>query len=161
MQVIDNFLSSAINKEIIDLLKRSKWSFTGGGGSDDFQSYFWHMDNLEKESYFINLFQIIKNKLNLASSSKLLRCYANGQTAGQSGVEHEDDGDLTILYFPDSWQYQWAGHLLFTDGEKIINCIEYKQNRLITFNAKKLHFALAPVNIYLGLRTSLAFKIKF
>lgn len=154
-----NFFDLQTNETIIKLLQRPKWSFTGGGTNGNFKSFFWHMDNLETEDFFQNLFNAIKNKLKLNKKYKLLRCYANGQTAGQSGNEHQDDGDLTILYFPDYWEYQWGGHLLFSNGKELTNIVEYSKNKLIKFNAKQLHFATAPVNIFIGLRTSLAFKI--
>ena len=38
----------------------------------------------------------------------------NGQTSGQCGTPHTDDGDLTFLYYPNlEWDVKWQGHLIF------------------------------------------------
>ena len=135
------------------------WSFTGGGVSDinDFESRMWHMDGLENDDYFKTLFSKILHKLKIKGS--LIRCYANGQTATQSGVPHKDDGDITILYFPTPWVHYIGGHLYFGHNN-LEKTVEYKQNRLVKFPANIMHYAGAPDKAYTGLRVSLAFKVK-
>ena len=159
IKVFDNFLPKEELNKINELLERPMWSFTGGGVSDDdsFTSRMWHMDNLEKDDYFVSLFYLIKDKLKI--NGQLLRCYANGQTATQSGVPHKDDGDTTILYFPTPWAHYIGGHLHFY-GEGLTDTIEYKQNRLVLFPANLTHYAGAPDKTYRDLRVSLAFKVK-
>ena len=158
-EVIDNFFTEEQNEKIIELLSRPQWSFTGGGIQDGISSMFWHMDNLERDEYFLDLYKEIITRLKIQNAS-LVRCYANGQTAGQSGVPHQDDGDLTVLYFPLPWEHYLGGHLNFVDGDDIKSVIEYKQYRLVLFPASTTHYAGSPDRQYLGLRVSLAFKIK-
>tara|TARA_R100000027_G_C2237048_1_gene90873 strand:- start:539 stop:1036 length:498 start_codon:yes stop_codon:yes gene_type:complete len=162
IEYFDNVFSTAIVEEINTLLRRPKWSFNGGGLAydGDFVSNFWHMDHLEEEDYFLNLFENIKEKLFKDQTVKIVRCYANGQTAGQSGVPHRDDGDVTVLYFPTRWKHHLGGHLNFVSNNNIKSLVEYKQNRLVKFNSEIVHYSSAPVYNYIGLRISLAYKVK-
>ena len=167
IKIYDDFFSEDENIIINNLLERPRWSFAGGGPEIDSRgnriapvpSYFWHMNNLEEEHYFLFLYDNVIKKLELENAS-LVRCYANGQTAGQSGIPHTDDGDLTILYYPTPWEHFLGGHLNFIKDGDIEKVVEYKQNRLVSFPAKMRHYASPPERHYAGLRTSLAFKVK-
>ena len=117
------------------------------------------MDDLEKDDFFLTLYAKAVSHLQLKNPS-LIRIYANGQTAGQTGLPHEDDGDTTILYFPVTWKHIFGGHLYFLENNDIKSVVEYKQNRLVAFSANTTHYSSPPERQYLGLRTSLAFKVK-
>ena len=168
IQVYDNFFPTNIQEDILQMLDRPKWSFTGGTKG---ASQFWHMDGLENERYFNEfLFNMICNKLN--KKFKILRIYANGQTAGQSGVPHRDDGEWTFLYYPNKkWVTGMEGQLFFLkepeDGlnpyfqndSEILKTVSYKSNRAVFFPSKILHYAAAPERHYNGIRMSLAYKM--
>ena len=116
INVIDNFFSEEIHKEVFNkLIKSSQWSFTGGNNINPF----WHIDDLEKEEYFNTyLLNLIRQKTGIDDSYVPSRIYANGQTAGQCGYPHIDDGHLTFLYFPNlEWSIDWQGHLMFINRE--------------------------------------------
>jgi len=156
--VYDDFFKEEIQKEIWEKMMRPKWSFTGGGKINRF----WHMDGLEKEKYFSEyLYGIICKKLNKKFSS-IGRIYANGQTAGQNGSLHSDDGEITFLYYANlEWKIQYLGHLMFIDLEKdeIIKTISYKPNRAVLFPANIKHFSQAPHSkLFNDVRVSLAYK---
>ena len=177
IDVYDNFFSKSDRNKIIEELSKPKWNFSGGTPTNRL----WHMDNLELDNYFsINLKNIILEKLNL-DDVECLRIYANGQTSGQSGYPHTDDGHFTFLYFPNEWQIDWEGHLYFINRsgpeyeptkewlkwnvdpinlktDEIVKVITYKPNRAVLFSANILHYAGAPHRLYNGLRTSLAYK---
>ena len=158
IKVIDNFFEEEIQKEIWKKMMRPKWSYTGGGTT---RNRFWHMDGLEKEEYFNEyLYKIICKKLDKKFSS-IIRIYANGQTGGQCGTPHYDDGDLTFLYYPaPEWNITWQGHLIFLnekkEGERIVF---HKPNRSVLFSGKIEHYADAPIRFFNGLRISLAYKL--
>jgi hypothetical protein len=168
IKVYDNFFSEEIQEEIVESLNRPKWSFTGGREG---VSRFWHMDGLERENYFSEfLFNIICDKLD--KKFKIVRIYANGQTAGQSGIPHKDDGEWTLLYYPNKeWLTGMEGNLLFLEEPEkdinpymqlnleVIKTISYKSNRAVLFPAKILHYAAAPERHYNGVRKSLAYKM--
>ena len=155
-------LSSNIRNEIYDfLIKEPIWSFNTGGTETD---RIWHADNLEKNTYFNDyIFNIICEKLNRNLLVK--RIYANGQTATMCGVPHQDDGDLTFLYYPNpEWKTDYQGHLIFFNGDEedseACRIVEYKPNRAIFFDGKIPHYADAPDRCYNDLRISLAYKLK-
>ena len=64
IKVFDNFLPEEELNKINELLTRPMWSFTGGDVSDDdtFTSRMWHMDNLEKENYFVSLLMLSSSR---------------------------------------------------------------------------------------------------
>ena len=116
----------------------------------------------EKEEYFSTyLYNLICTKLG-RKFKNILRIYANGQTAGQCGNPHTDDGDITILYYPNpDWQMDYHGHLIFSgDGNSPTHIIEYKPDRMVMFPAKMVHYSEAPHRFYQGLRISLAYKLE-
>ena len=99
INVIDNFFSEEIHKEVFNkLIKSSQWSFTGGNNINPF----WHIDDLEKEEYFNTyLLNLIRQKTGIDDSYVPSRIYANGQTAGQCGYPHIDDAvSYTHLTLP-------------------------------------------------------------
>ena len=181
IQVIDNFFTPEIHHKINSLMNRPKWRLCGGNK----QNRFWHMDNLQDEEYFSNyLFQIIQSKLNI--DTRIVRIYANGQTAGQNGFTHTDsfgDDRITFLYYPNmEWKFNWGGHLTFLDIKsdsenmddqirkeiyhatyypvKITNSVTYVPNRAILFPASIWHYAQPPHRTFDGLRVSLAYKLE-
>jgi len=162
IEYFDNVFSIDKNIEIHEQLHKPRWRFDGGGTSDDGQttSHFWHVNNLENDEYFINLFDEISPTFFSNQEVSIVRCYANGQSAGQTGLPHTDDGDVTLLYFPTVWKHYYGGHLNFCDDNNITSVIEYKQNRMVKFDAKLKHYSNAPINTYTGLRLSLAFKVR-
>ena len=159
VKIVDNFFDNSIREKIFNLIvRRPKWKF----GAGDFDNMFWSMDKLEQEEYFSEyLYGLICSKLN-KTFKNVLRIYANGQTAGQHGSLHTDDGDVTILYFPNPhWNQEQQGHLFFSeDGESITQVVEYKPNRLVMFPASLSHYPDAPHRLYPGLRISLAYKLE-
>ena len=155
IRVYDNFFTEEIREEIWNLMLRPRW-IPDGGNSDN---WFWHISNLEDESYFNDyLYNIICDKLE--KKYKVRRIYANGQSSGQIGNPHEDDGDFTFLYYPNpKWQLDWNGHLIFSeDNKEPTKIIVYKPNRAVLFSSNIMHYADAPHRYYTGLRTSLAYK---
>tara|TARA_B100001057_G_scaffold218524_1_gene218671 strand:+ start:123 stop:623 length:501 start_codon:yes stop_codon:yes gene_type:complete len=158
IKVLDNVFNEDDFVSINQHLQESKWSFTGGDDVGYFKSFFWHMNFLEKDNYFLSIYKKLINHLELKNTS-IVRIYANGQTAGQSGVPHQDDGDLTILYFPTPWNHYYGGHLNFIENNNLKSVIEYKTNRMVVFPAKTIHYASPPERQYDGLRISLAFKL--
>jgi Rps23 Pro-64 3,4-dihydroxylase Tpa1-like proline 4-hydroxylase len=158
IKVYDNFFDEVTREDIFDYLQRPKWSLTGGSEGNKF----WHMDNLEEEEYFSNyLFEEIKEELDKVKNYNILRVYANGQTSGQYGTPHVDDGEYTLLYYPNpDWNFEWQGNLNFLNlDHEIGKIISYKPNRLVCFPANMIHYADPPSMKFNGLRISLAYKL--
>ncbi len=172
IKIFDDFFPEDIHKKIWELMQRPQWSYVGGQPN----SRFWHMEDLEDEDYFSEyLYQIILQNLGERFQKIITGCnriYANGQTGGQCGNPHCDDGDITFLYYPNPiWKFDWQGHLMFmnrpyekdkayiaSDNDEIIKTVAYKPNRAVIFDSKILHYGDAPHKFYNGLRVSLAYK---
>lgn len=177
VNVIDNFLPQDVHKEVYDKFISSKgWSFTGGNDLNPF----WHIDKLEEDEYFNSyILSIIRQKTGIDNTYIAARIYVNGQTAGQCGYPHSDDGHLTFLYFPNlEWKIDWQGHLMFLnrispvfnsreredwnfipqDSDEVSQVITYKPNRAVFFPSHIVHHADAPHRLYNWLRMSLAYK---
>ena len=157
VNIHDNFFSENIRGEIYDfLINKPTWSFNGGKETDRI----WHVDDLEKNTYFSDyIFNIICEKLNRNFLVK--RIYANGQTANMCGTPHQDDGDLTFLYYPNPfWDVKDQGHLVFLSSDtEVDKIVTYKPNRAVTFPASAIHYGDAPHRKFNGLRISLAYKL--
>ena len=157
IEILDNFFDAATQEEILKLMERPKWSFTGGR----IPNQFWHMDGLEAEPFFRQkLFSRICKSL--GEEYDVVRIYANGQTATQHGSPHTDDGDFTFLYYPNPrWNKNWGGALHFFDDDgATVHAVDYKPNRAVFFPADLVHAAEAPSAEFPGLRVSLAYKLK-
>ena len=161
IEVYDDFFSRDIQHQIYTfLMDTGGWRLHGGNPINRF----WHFDELEKIDYFNDfLYKEITSKLNKNFES-FGRIYANGQTSGQCGTPHIDDGDLTFLYYPNpEWNINFQGHLIFLKSDaadsEVDRIVEYKSNRAILFDGKVPHYADAPSRCYNDLRISLAYKL--
>ena len=158
VQVYDNFLPESIHQEVFEKLSGPHWGVSGG--TPNKPEIFWHYDGLAEQKYFSDfLYEKICEKLDRKFSG-VNRIYANGQTAGQCGTPHTDDGDLTFLYYPNpEWDTTWQGHLIFLENGETSQIISYKPNRAILFPGNVWHYADAPSRFFNGLRISLAYKL--
>jgi len=169
INVIDDFFEENIRSDIWERIGplASRWKFKGGTR----QNRFWHIDSLENDEYFsIYLKNKICNQIgDYFKKCSVKRIYANGQTACQVGSAHLDDGNMTLLYYPNpEWQYEWQGHLMYLTQEnrdedtyEPYRVVRYRPNRAVLFPAKILHHADAPTRHFNGLRVSLAYKFVF
>jgi SM-20-related protein len=92
---------------------------------------------------------------------KMSRHYSNSHTYGQDGVIHEDDGDITVLYYPcKNWKTHWEGGTAFytPEWDDCIKYASYKFNRLVLFKASIPHRAMPVTRECYELRTSVVFK---
>lgn len=158
IQVYDNFFQEDIRLEILEKLMRPNWGISGGNPTKP--EIFWHYDGLEKEHYFsTHIYTLLCEKVGMKFKA-IERIYANGQTGGQCGTPHKDDGDLTFLYYPTSnWNTRKQGHLMFLLEDEVNKVVEYKTNRAVIFDGSITHYADAPSRFFNGLRISLAYKL--
>ena len=82
----------------------------------------------------------------LKKELRLIRVYSNLQYSNMPGDYHVDDGNMTCLYMVNG-----EGAFQIKNENKI----EFEEDKLILFDAKKLHKGNAPSK---GSRITLAFK---
>jgi len=159
IEVYDDFFDEDTQNEVYSKLMRPNWGISGNNPGKP--EIFWHYEGLENEEYFSEyLYKKICNKLDREFKG-VERIYANGQTAGQYGTPHYDDGDLTFLYYPSPvWDTNWQGHLMFmNESDEVVRVVEHKANRAVLFLGRIKHYADAPHRWFNGLRISLAYKL--
>jgi len=86
------------------------------------------------------LTDFIIHKLNFIRPIQVKRIYTNLHYPNMGGAFHPDDGDITFLYMPSKGLKSNEGSFEIKDEGKF----EYKFNRLIYFDAKKLHRGNPP-----------------
>jgi len=91
----------------------------------------------------------------LQAGFSVIRAYVNANPSGHcnGGSYHEDDGSITILYYPCVWHPSYKGGTEFAGGK----VIEYVENRAVLFDANTPHRAAPHFNPN-GFRFSVAFK---
>ena len=102
---------------------------------------------------------------------KLLRVYVNGYTYGTDAYYHMDDTwvnqkygnnaltETAVVYLNDEWEADWGGETsLLDDNGDIEKSVLPKKNRVLIFNANKLHSARPLSRSCPALRKVLVFK---
>jgi hypothetical protein len=152
LTVIDNFLE----EDLIKYLEKIFISDTPHyyGHSSTGKSNPFYNSNLNINDPLIK-FIITKLKKQFAFN-EILRSYINVQYNGMSGDWHQDDGNRTILLMVTKTLEKGSGRFEIKDNDKTTQ-IDFVQNRVIIFNANKLHRGLEPKEINTP-RITLAFK---
>ena len=147
--VIDNWLEPQLSDYLSSYLFNGIFYKTGHGSNIGDASFLFGDVSLNPLIDFLHF------KIKHIKPVSILRTYTNLHYNNMGGSFHEDDGDVTFIYMPSKGLNSDEGHFEIKDEGKF----EYKFNRLIYFDAKKLHKAYAPKqNIP---RVTLAFKTSF
>jgi len=99
---------------------------------------------------------LLEKKVCEIADCKAIRAYVNLNPSGENhaGNFHVDDGEITALFMPMPWNHRlYGGSFKFEDGEEI----EYIENRLILFDAKRAHRAMP--HTFKGFRYTIAYKM--
>ena len=148
--IIDNWLESDLANYLSNYLEKGIWYKNGHYSA----SYKDGTSFLYGDVPYSPLIEYLIIKLKTITPIELLRVYANLHFSNMGGSFHSDDGDITFLYMPSNGLNFNEGHFEIKDEGKY----EYRFNRLIYFDAKKLHKGNAPIqNVS---RITLAFKTK-
>jgi hypothetical protein len=122
-----------------------------------FVSILWDSSS-EGNNFFHMLWKLIQKEFPNLQECCCYRIIANGQVKGQNIDWHTDHGDKTALYYPLQWKSDWGGSTYFRmdDTEEEI---QYKQNRLVIFDAGISHYGCGPA-IDNVIRVSIAFNLR-
>ena len=165
IQIMNDFVSSEIHANLWDACMSKNWYF--GHSSVDGGAGFWKMD-LSENAATNALWDCGKEKCEILAGSplKVLRQYANGHTYGLGGKAHVDDteaGTYTLLYYPMlEWDRDWGGETVYyTKGYgEISGAVRPLPNRAVFFESTIPHLGRAPERSFLGLRVTVAFKLR-
>jgi len=153
MIIIDDFLDNDYLTHIQNIIPNLHWKLHGS--VDGKLNFLNSVGDFPHTDAFNTLAEKILNLTYLRNPS-IIRCYVNLNPQGEyhSGRWHEDDGDITALFYPYEWKKEWGGETEFRDGSKIEN----KMNRLALFNANNPHKACEHTSP--NFRYSIAFKLE-
>ena len=87
---------------------------------------------------------------------RVIRSYVNCYSLNNGSDWHQDDGELTFLYYPQDWKQEYGGETIIRIDDREIP-VSYKTNRLLVFPAKLYHKAKLHTNP-VGFRFTVAFK---
>ena len=135
--------------------------------------YHWHVFCGETEEHvavnggelLLQIWEAANRKLDLKSRFKIQgwkRLYCNAHTFGVEPNIHKDDGDFTMIYYPQmNWKIEWGGGTFVykEDAETVDTIAEYRGNRLLIFDAYLPHQAQPVAKNCLELRMCVVFKL--
>lgn len=150
---IDNYFPIEFAKHLQKKIKKLQSFSLDGFSLDKKEPPFWFME-FTKNDHFKDEIDFIQKYI----PQKIIRGYVNGQTFGQYGSFHKDDGDMTYLYYPcPDWSIEDGGgtEFLLKDDNTLV--VYPKFNRMCIFNSKISHRA-TPNRSFTKLRMTLAFK---
>ena len=185
LKIFDNITGDGWLSELYKELLIGNWQYNITGGykntkypPDSYENAdyrFWGQSIMErvswKDTYFFqenlglkltNFFNWFNEKY-LDSSLIAHKCHVNGQTSGQDGGIHLDDGQpdpYSVMLFSNStWDPKWGGQFEIFDEQKenIIQTVDYFPGRVVVFKGHLYHRGLSPLvpNV---LRTSIVWK---
>ena len=148
IRVFDNVLENSLLEFIREELNILTWVTHRSQKEESKINLFF---SSTEENLFTHqfLFNLICKKYNL--SNKLSRSYVNCHPPHSFGNFHQDDADVTFLFYPDENEKD-KGRTEFKDVTKV----DYKTNRLIIFDARIWH--KANINLSNEMRHSIAWK---
>ena len=184
--VIDNLLPTELHKQLYNHIRHLKmsneWSSVGDRNKAWHWNYVFHnskqfMPAMDEEQYNalssshqpVAEFWKYVDAAATKSVAKLnaLRIYMNCNPYGTNGYVHQDDGDITAVYYASpEWKTEWEGGTCFyekcEDGFlDAVNYVSYKSNRLVLFPAQTFHRAMPVDRLCKIPRYVIAMKLQY
>lgn len=134
------------------------WELHGSETVEEMQKGIWRRNffNQQIDDEFLKDFICWKINKVTGFTFILKRMYVNCYNKNVGSEWHVDDGDHTILYYPQEWSQEFGGETVFRVEDKEYR-LPYNTNSLVIFPAKTPHIALPHINPC-GYRLTLALK---
>ncbi len=162
LEILDGVVPAQLHAAAWARCAGAGWYYGHGSNTGD-GSAFWKMD-LESDPDFNAIWEHARPRCEeLAGTSlRVRRQYANGHTYGLGGRPHQDDGEFTLLYYPNpEWKDGWDGETVFYDRSgEILRAVRPRPNRCVFFDAGTLHAGRAPSRACPALRVTVAYKLE-
>ena len=184
--VYDNVLEPHVAELIDSQVRQCEWHWSASSNKYHFPTKHWVIPigqskkEIIKKGYewVLPIWDAATVKYNFREKydvENFSRVYMNGHTYGMTPHRHKDDGDFTMIYYPNlDWKIEWdGGTIIYGEEEdhdrdrdqrhgllptKIDNVAEYKGNRLVVFDAWRWHSAQAVRRECYELRAIIVFK---
>ena len=171
VDIFDNVLEPHV-AELVDMEVRSKnyWHYDYESHSNSLNKH-WHIlcgeDEIAKDwDFLLPIWETAKQKYDFKNRydiSTFKRVYMNAHTFGIEPHMHQDDGDLTMMYYPIlDWKPEDLGGTAIwnDDGTEIDKYVNYIGNRLLVFDANLNHQAMPVSRQCYRLRPVVVFKTR-
>ncbi|MGA3189647.1 MAG: trigger factor [Bryobacteraceae bacterium] len=162
IEILDDLVPAALHAAAWKRCSGAGWYYGHGSNAGD-GSAFWKMD-LEADPAFDAIWEHVRPRCEeLAGTSlRVRRQYANGHTYGLGGKAHKDDGEFTLLYYPNpEWKEGWDGETVFYNRSgEIASAVRLRPNRCVFFDAGTPHAGRAPSRACSALRVTVAYKLE-
>ena len=162
ISVHDDFVEEHVAQLIDMQLRDISWKYDYQS-SDDGKNRHWHVlgghniSECYQNGYdFVEpIWNSIQNKFKV----DMERVYFNAHTHGIEPHIHQDDGDITMIYYPRmDWENHWGGGTCVQETNQHPTLLQYEGNRLIAFTANLLHQGMPVSRECYYLRTCIVFK---
>ena len=155
MIIIDDFLCDDYLSHIQDIIPNLGYEPHSSLPENPNSNFFVSIGDFQRTDAFNYMFKKIQN-LPYIKKSSAIRIYVNLHPSGEvhGGDFHMDDGTITALFYPMPWDRKCGGGTEFKDK----TVVEYKMNRLVLFDAYKLHRGIEHTNSDM-FRYTVAFKM--
>ena len=142
VKIIDNFLDEDLIKHLEFFYSFRSPHFYGQHSRLDVKKQIWfYYSELNLND---NLTQFLHNKIKKqVGFNKVISAFLNIQFKGMNGIFHSDRGNNTIVLMITKTLKKGSGTFEIKENN-IVKKIDFVQNRLLCFDAKKLHRGLAP-----------------
>ena len=173
IEIHDNLLEPHVAELVEDFMKNQlRWHYYYHSHKKK-PGYHWHVYVGETEEdvaaaggeLLLPIWQAANQKLNLKERFRIQgwkRLYCNAHTFGVEPNIHTDDGDFTMIYYPQmNWKIEWGGGtFVYKEASETVDTIaEYRGNRVLMFDANLPHQAQPVAKNCLELRMCVVFKL--
>lgn len=162
LEILDDLVPAHLHAAAWDRCSGAGWYFGHPSVPGD-GSAFWKLD-LDGDTAFDAIWEHVRPRCEeLAGTAlRVRRQYANGHTYGLGGRPHQDDGQFTLLYYPNpEWKDGWDGETVYYDRSgEIARSVRLRPNRCVLFDAGIPHAGRAPSRACGALRVTVAYKLE-
>lgn len=157
IEFTDNFLEEHIAQLVDMQLREVSWKYdydsVKGGTNKHWHVFLGH--KVGELGDFVPIWNQISDRYNY----EMERAYLNAHTHGIEPHIHQDDGDVTMIYYPRlDWRNDWGGGTCVQEIGMHPANIQYEGNRLIAFTADLYHQGMPVSRECYQLRTCIVFK---
>jgi len=149
--------------QLIDMqMRQISWKYDYDSVADGKNKH-WHVfaghDIEECNKNGFEFVEPIWNSIQKKYEVNMERVYFNAHTHGIEPHIHQDDGDVTMIYYPRlDWRGDWGGGTCVQETSQHPTLLQYEGSRLIAFTADLFHQGMSVSRECYQLRTCIVFK---
>jgi hypothetical protein len=149
--------------QLIDMqMRQISWKYdydSVAGGKNKHWHVFAGHDIEECNKNGFEFVEPIWNSIQKKYEVDMERVYFNAHTHGIEPHIHQDDGDVTMIYYPRlDWSGDWGGGTCVQETGQHPILLQYEGSRLIAFTADLFHQGMSVSRECYQLRTCIVFK---